>query len=127
MTEAKLDKAFSLWIRLRDSDDTGHCKCVTCGKIMHYRDAHCGHFISRRHKATRWNEQNCSSQCPYCNTYCQGKQFEFSREIDRRYGKGTADKLLVMSKATSKIGKFEIDHLSKYYKSKAEELKRMKI
>jgi hypothetical protein len=56
----------------------------------------------------------------------QGKQFEFSREIDRRYGKGTADKLLVLSRATSKIGKFEIDHLSKYYRDKANELKKLK-
>jgi hypothetical protein len=39
--EAKLDKVFSLYIRLRDAKDE-FCTCVTCGKTKHYKDGiHC--------------------------------------------------------------------------------------
>ena len=126
MTEAKLDKAFSIYIRYRDTNAEGYGACWTCGKIIHFKDGHCGHFISRRHKATRWNEQNCGLQCVADNLFNQGKQFEFAREIDKRYGKGTADKLLLLSRGTCKYGKFEYEQLTKYYRDKANELKKLK-
>lgn len=121
-----LDKYFSIWIRMRDSDDKGYGKCFTCNKILHFKDAHCGHFISRRHMATRFNEQNCGLQCPACNLFNQGRQFEFGIEIDRRYGKGTADKLLVLSRMTCKRGKFEIETMTEYYKGEVLKLRKLK-
>jgi len=96
VNEAKLDKAFSTFIRYRDTNAEGYGACWTCGKIIHFKDGHCGHFISRRHKATRWNEQNCGLQ------------------------------LLALSRGTCKYGKFEYEQLSKYYRDKAAELKKLK-
>lgn len=121
----KLDRIFSTYIRLVNSEN-GMVKCCTCGKPMEISKAHCGHFISRRHLATRFDEKNCAPQCPYCNTFNQGEQFKFSIYIDKKYGKGTAEKLLIQSKQTCKLGQFEIDQMTKYYKEKVKELKTLK-
>jgi hypothetical protein len=115
-TVAKLDKAFSEFIRKRDSNEDGYGKCITCGKTIHYKDGHCGHFISRRHRSTRWDEQNTALQCVACNSFNQGRQFEFGREIDKRYGSGTADRLLAKSRVTCKRGSFEIGVMTEHYK-----------
>ena len=95
---ADLDKVFSIFIRLRDIDADGFSYCVTCGKPMTLKTSQCGHFISRRHFATRWEEKNCAAQCYACNMHNQGKQYEFGLAIDNRFGVGTAQKLLIQSK-----------------------------
>jgi len=119
----KLDKAFSIYIRTRDTVD-GVGKCCTCGKITEFKGGHCGHFISRRHQATRFNEKNCALQCVSCNTYNQGRQYEFGLFIDQKYGKGTAERLLIESRQVCKRGKVEIDTLTDYYKKEVLKLKK---
>ena len=69
----ELDKWFSLYIRLREATDEGMVQCFTCSKVSSYKQGmQCGHFQSRRHHATRWNEQNCQAQCVKCNMFKKG-------------------------------------------------------
>ena len=89
----KLDKVFSQFIRQRDANSKGICTCATCSKQLPIKEIHCGHFMSRRSMATRWHPLNCASQCPSCNTFNQGRQYEFSKYIDKRFGEGTAEML----------------------------------
>ena len=35
--KGKLDRLFSEYIRRRDAD-AGYCRCVTCGKLQHWRE-----------------------------------------------------------------------------------------
>lgn len=65
---AKLDRIFSKYIRLRDVMPNGYFMCISCGQIKHYEQADCGHFFSRKHMATRFDEDNCSAECKYCLT-----------------------------------------------------------
>lgn len=85
----ELDRVFSIWIRKRDRN------CITCGSI---KQLQCGHFVSRRFFATRWDEKNCAAQCVSCNVFNQGVQHKFGQEIDKKYGAGTADKLWIQSR-----------------------------
>ena len=62
----KLDTIFSFYIRLRGVDDNGNNQCCTCGKIDNWRNLQCGHFVSRKHMATRFYELNCFPQCVGC-------------------------------------------------------------
>lgn len=66
----RLDKIFSLYIRLRDSRAFGFkaFKCISCGQVKPFRMADCGHYFSRRHMSTRYDEDNCNSECSYCLT-----------------------------------------------------------
>lgn len=119
----ELDKFFSLFIRLRFATKEGLCQCVTCGKVAHYKKMQNGHFQSRRHHATRWNEQNCAVQCVKCNMYEQGEQFKFSLHLDGRYGEGTAKTLEYLAKQITKISRSDYEDKISYYKDAVKKLK----
>ena len=78
--------------------------------------------MSRRYEATRFEEKNTGVQCTGCNIFSQGKQFEFGKYLDERYGEGTAEKMLLMSKMTVKRGEFGLRWIIEEYKKKIESL-----
>ena len=78
----ELDKWFSLYVRLKDSDDYGMVNCYTSGRSYHYKQIHAGHFMSRRHLATRWCDQNVKPQSAADNLFGQGEQFKFGNQLD---------------------------------------------
>ena len=94
---AKADKLFSEYVRLRDSVD-GYGECITCGKRLHYKAAHAGHFQKRKHYSTRWEEENVNLQCAGCNTYNDGEQYQYAKALELKYGDGTSDKLHQMAR-----------------------------
>ena len=99
----RADRLFSLWVRQGGAVD-GVSRCVTCGTPHPWRSIHCGHFMSRGRESTRYHEKNTGCQCVSCNTFDQGRQFEFGLYIDKRYGAGTAEKLSILSKVECKRG-----------------------
>lgn len=115
------DRWFSLYIRLSRSTKTGRAKCVTCGSRGHWKEMHNGHFMSRRHMATRYDEQNVDIQCPRCNLYEQGEQFKFGLAIDKKWGDGTAEKIMKKSRKTVRFSKQDYIDLIETYKTKAKE------
>ncbi len=66
---AKADKITSEYIRRKWADASGNVVCISCAKVLHWKDAHCAHFIERAAKATRWMEENLRPACPSCNVY----------------------------------------------------------
>ena len=123
----ELDTIFSLYIRLRDATDEGVVQCFTCSRISHYKSGmQCGHFQSRRHHSTRWNELNCQVQCVKCNLYEQGEQFRFGIGLDRKYGEGTADELEFLSRTIMKVSRIDYEEKISYYKNLVENLKKEK-
>mgnify|MGYP003633483320 CR=1 FL=1 len=123
----ELDKWFSLFIRLRDATNEGMVQCFTCGKVAHYKDGmQCGHFQSRKHLSTRWENKNCQVQCAGCNVFRYGEQYKFSLNLDAKYGSGTSEDLEILSKQICKISRAEYDDFIFYYKSIVENLKKEK-
>ena len=121
MKDDKLWRVFSEYIR-RSHANNEICTCVTCGVQDHWKNMDCGHFISRNHKATKFNESNVAPQCKKCNRFLGGRQFEFGLWIDKTYGPGKANYLLVRSRSTMKFTQFDIDEMTKYYKTLLKEL-----
>ena len=121
----ELDKWFSLYIRLRESTSEGLCQCFTCGKVAHYKTGgmQCGHFQSRKHLITRWNEQNCQVQCVGCNMFKQGEQWKFGLQIDLKYGQSTSNDLEFLAKQTHKKARWEYEDDITYYKNIVNNLK----
>ena len=64
----RLDTVFSKYIRLRDAMPSGTFRCISCGKIKTLDQADCGHYFSRTHMSTRFDEDNCNAECRYCLT-----------------------------------------------------------
>lgn len=119
----KADAVFSEYIRRRYADHKGYTNCVTCGKKDHWKNLQCGHFQSRKHYSTRWNETNCQVQCVSCNVYHYGEQFKFGKYIDTNYGTGTADKLHLESRKITKYSDVELLELINFYQKKLAEIK----
>ena len=123
----ELDKWFSLYIRLRDANDFGLVQCFTCGVVKPYnKGMQCGHFQSRSHLSTRFDEVNCQPQCVGCNMFKQGEQYKFALNIDAKYGEGTAQELQFLSKTTLKITRVEYNEKITYYKEAVNNLKKEK-
>tara|TARA_B110000503_G_C6851375_1_gene290966 strand:- start:113 stop:442 length:330 start_codon:yes stop_codon:yes gene_type:complete len=91
-------------------------ECFTCGSQDHWKNVDCGHFMSRKHYATRWDELNCQNQCKKCNIFRQGEQFRFGINLDKKYGEGTAEQLMNKSRATVKLSSVELTEMIEYYK-----------
>lgn len=121
--DEKLWDIFSIYIRLRDANKNGMITCVTSGRVVHWKDSDAGHFISRRHLSTKFDEQNVHAQSRHDNRFQYGRQFEYAKFIDKKYGIGTADKLLVKSRMICKRGQFEIDTMSDFYKKEVDRIK----
>jgi hypothetical protein len=112
----KLDTVFSIYIRRKEAVNEV-ATCFTCGKQDHWKKLQNGHFQSRKHYSTRWDEVNCQVQCAGCNVFRYGEQYKFSLGLDQKYGVGTAEMLLIRAKQVFKISDFELEDLIKKYKS----------
>lgn len=118
----ELDKWFSLFIRLRHADEREFAKCITCNKVAHYKELQCGHFMSRKHYATRWDEVNCQVQCSGCNVFRYGEQYKFSKWLDENYKEGTSEALHIKSNEVLKLSDSELLDKIQYYKEKVSKL-----
>ena len=122
-----LDNIFSLYIRLRDATSEGSVQCFTCSRISHYKSGmQNGHFQSRRHHSTRWNETNCQVQCVKCNMYEQGEQFRFGLALDSKYGEGTSEELEFLARTIIKVSRIDYEEKISYYKDLVDKIKKEK-
>lgn len=122
----KLDAIFSTFIRLRDTDANGYGKCITSGQFIHFDNADCGHFISRNNMATRYAEKNCNLQGRQDNRFLSGRQYEHGLAINNKWGKGTAEMLLIKSKSRVHFHPFELETMIKHYQQQVDVLKKKK-
>jgi hypothetical protein len=112
----KLDTVFSLYIRQRYSINE-ISKCFTCGKEDHYKKLQCGHFQSRKHYSTRWDEINCQVQCAGCNVFKYGEQFIFGKNLNLEFGEGTSESLYLKAKQIIKFSNNDLEDLITNYNS----------
>jgi len=124
LTAAKktCDQWFSKYIRIRDANTNGLCKCITCDTVKPWQDMDCGHFQSRRFLSTRWDEYNASAQCQKCNQYGAGEQYLHGRAINAKFGEGTAEYITQLSRSLHKLNKKEVMELARYFKQETEQL-----
>jgi hypothetical protein len=118
----KADAIFSQYIRQRNADANGQTECFTCGKKDHWKKLQCGHFQSRKHYSTRWNEDNCQVQCAGCNVFRYGEQYTFGRNLDAYIKEGLAEELNILSHKIVKFDNNDLLSLIEYYKNKVAEL-----
>lgn len=120
---AQLDRIFSLYIRLRDCMPNGMCRCISCGQIKPFAKMDNGHYYSRMHTATRWDEDNCNAECSQCNRLSGGEHMIGYREnLIKKIGQQRFDFLEVKAHTIVKRDPFVMQHLIKFYKKKVDEL-----
>ena len=106
----KLDTIFSRYIRQKDAVN-GIAICVTCGKKDEWKKLQNGHFMSRRHYSTRWDENNVGVQCYGCNITNQGQQYLFSQYL----GNNLSEEMVIKSKQIVKFADVDLIDLINHY------------
>lgn len=119
-------KAFSEYIRLRDSIDTTgtklHAKCCTCGKVYPSFGVGClqaGHFIAGRNNAILFEETCVHAQCYMCNVTHKGATVEYFYFMEKKYGREEIDRLRTLSKTIKKLSPDDLLEIEKMYRDKA--------
>lgn len=97
----KADNLASRYIRQKYSDHAWNVTCVSCGKVLPWKDAHCAHFIERGKKATRWLEKNLHPACCSCNSYHKEMHMRgYTLFMIDTYGRELVDELRELEKKT---------------------------
>lgn len=65
----KLDGLVSEVVRRSAANEYGQVACISCGKIMHWKEADMAHFVRRGNNATRFNLINLAPACVQCNRF----------------------------------------------------------
>ncbi len=96
---------FSRYIRIRDF--LKYKRCISCdGLIEDWKNSDAGHYVAVSHCgfALLFHPKAVNMQCKRCNnpTWTPDAAAGYSHGLDRRYGKGTAEKLWAMKYLTTK-------------------------
>lgn len=122
----RLDRVFSRYIRLRDALPGEVFKCISCGQIKPLEQADCGHYYSRRHMNTRYDEENCHAQCRHCNRMLYGNMNAYHDGLVEKLGQFKFDLLNLKHTQTKQWTDWELKELIKHYEVKIRELEEMK-
>lgn len=84
---------FSRYIRERDVEQWG--VCISCGKPITVDTCDAGHFIPAGScgRDLLFDPVNVNAECGRCNAWDEGHLFGYERNLDVRYGSGTAQSL----------------------------------
>jgi hypothetical protein len=76
------------YIKARDANDNGECKCCTCDKPFRYNDPklHAGHFVSGRGNNVLFDDAIIHAQCYFCNVRLHGNVWKYGEFMQRKYG-----------------------------------------
>lgn len=122
----KLDKVFSQYIRLRDVMPSGYFRCISCGKIKAYSEGDCGHYYSRTHMATRFEEDNCHMECKACNRFSADHLIGYRKNLISKVGLSRIDRLDILAHSTKHWLDSELEEKIEYYKAEVKRLSDMK-
>lgn len=86
-------KIVQKYVRLKAADENGYCTCVTCGKVDSWKSLQGGHFIKRKHIATKLMEENIHPQCGYCNGHLGGNDIKYTLYMEDMYGREFVEEL----------------------------------
>jgi hypothetical protein len=115
-----LDTVFSQYIRRKDAIND-IATCVTCGKKDHWSKLQNGHWASRRHYSTRWDERNCNVQCSGCNVFRAGEIYLYTKYLCSKYGDNFPEELYKLSQKTVKFTDSDLQDMILHYKDKLQE------
>lgn len=126
-TEKSLWAVFSKFIRLRDSDERGYCRCISCSTIKQWNDGiDAGHFIPvGSDQALKYEEMNVNGQCTSCNKYKSGNLISYRQGLIAKYGEDKVKRLELSHEfktTKKKLNQFEINALYFDYSKKVKDL-----
>lgn len=117
------DVWFSKFIRLYYANEKGQVECYTSGRKYHWTQIQCGHYISRKHFATRWLPENCRPQSEYDNCHLNGNLEVFKEKLEAE-DKGIVTWLEEQARQISKPTRDEMKQIIVEYRTRVKLLEK---
>lgn len=117
----ELDGIFSVFVRLRDSNEHGNCTCISCGRVYPINVIQNGHYYTRNLNALRFHEVNGNTQCFSCNCKRKGNYTGYTVGLIDKYGAGVIDELSELSRKSVKFSVQDYKDMIMEYSIKAME------
>ena len=112
------DKLFSLYIRTKAKGI-----CEHCGKYKGIKKLQASHFVGRRNKAVRWDEENVSALCFHCHMVIMTENpHTHQKWMQRKLGNDDYWSLIQRSNEIKKWTKEELKDLRTDLRMKIKEL-----
>lgn len=113
----------SYCVRVRDCTKYG--TCISCDRPITVDSSDCGHFIPAEDcgPALLFDPRNNNAECSRCNAWDQLHLFGYARNLDKRYGDGTADDLFRRHREHLATKPAPKDFTRKEYQQKIDQLK----
>lgn len=111
----RLDQVFADYIKARDVAD-GKYRCISCFKAVSRSQIQCGHYIPRKHLATRWDELNAHCQCVDCNCFKDGNLIEYRKNLIKKIGRLNVERLEASRFSFVKVSDIELLEKLEYYR-----------
>lgn len=105
---------------------SGFFKCISCGKIKPFAEADCGHYHSRTHMATRFEEDNCHCECKGCNRFSADHLIGYRENLITKIGFSRVERLNVLAHSQKHWLDCELEEKIAYYKAEVKRLSAMK-
>ena len=117
---------FNKYIRLRDSGG-GYFTCISCGMTKSTDHCQAGHFFTvKQYDGLRFDEENCWSECDYCNgwdaMHLIGYQDNLVRKIGKRGLESLRERVATYKRNGYKFTRDELEQIKKEYNDKTKEV-----
>lgn len=114
----KVWAACSEYVRRRDADWRGYVVCVTCGKVMPWKEAQAGHFVPGRRNSVLFDTRHIYPQCPRCNVFLHGNLIAYYPFMLKKVGKKVIEELKRLSQKDKQFTRAELEQLLLDFKQK---------
>lgn len=117
----KLWNLFSLYIKLKYSEDGTNTTCFTCGRHLKIGTSNChgGHYYTKKgYPALYFNENNVRVQCYHCNINLSGNTVIFGELLEQEIGKDAMNELASLRHGMVKLMPCDYEELIFQYKRK---------
>ena len=85
--------------KLEEANDEGMVRCISCGRLMHWKESQGGHYIPRAVKPTEIDPDNIWPQCPRCNGVLYGNLTDYRFRLVKKIGEERVKRLENMKAA----------------------------
>lgn len=101
-TRDRLDRKMSLYIRARDG------RCMVCGSQENLQN---GHYLSRVFFNTRWDFENCNTQCARCNKMHEYDPEPYRQFMAEKYGEEIIQELAQKAHSGNKLSRDDLQSI----------------
>lgn len=122
----RLDRIFSVFIRIRDADNNGYCRChklwedraLERGRLRTFRQPVTYGYQIQREKLQRSSRS--------CNRFDEGNNIGYAKGLINKYGIKVINELEVKKHSISKLSAFDYQLMIEDYKKRIKDLRDQK-